>query len=238
MLNRRHQSPCANLFRLGLMITGLLAVGTTAFAVDEPAPAAAPAATPDAPPAPPPAGAPIGRFLTLPAPLTEASLATLQNVLVSLRDRSTTESRPASLVLEIPSGSSRSGLVRDLLSLLTSAEYSAVRLVAWIPEPINGNHATLCLPATKSFLNLRPLWEIWAQDSPSPPTTSSSISRWPTVAATPVCPAASFAQCWTIHPVCTEFEFAMPRGLNKRGSRPQMNFRSCDNNPSKFSKRS
>lgn len=152
MLNRRHQSHCGNLIRLGLMITGLLRVGTTAFAVDEPAPAAAPAATPDAPPAPTPAGAPIGRFLTLPAPLTEASLATLQNALVSLRDRSTTESRPASLVLEIPPGSSRSGLVRDLLSLLNSAEYSAVRLVAWIPKPVSGNHAALALACHEIIL--------------------------------------------------------------------------------------
>lgn len=145
MLNRRHQCPGGNLIRLGLIITGLLFAGTAGFAGDEPVPAAGPDATPAAPPAPVPAVSPIGRFLTLPTPLTEASLATLQNVLVSLRDRASTESRPASLVLEIPSGSSRSGLVRDLLNLLMSAEYSAVRLVAWIPKPVSGNHATLAL---------------------------------------------------------------------------------------------
>ncbi|MGV2339111.1 MAG UNVERIFIED_CONTAM: hypothetical protein LVR18_35560 [Planctomycetaceae bacterium] len=152
MLNRRHQSSCGNLIRLGLMITGLLCVGTTAFAVDEPAPAAAPAATPDAPPAPAAAGAPIGRFLTLPAPLTEASLATLQNALVSLRDRSTTESRPASLVLEIPPDQAAPDLSAIFLSLLTSAEYSAVRLVAWILKPVSGNHAALALACHEIIL--------------------------------------------------------------------------------------
>ncbi|MEY3459030.1 MAG: hypothetical protein RL215_2187, partial [Planctomycetota bacterium] len=92
-----------------------------------------------------PPAAPLGRFLTLPAPLTEASLAALQNTATTLRDKSAAESRTAVLVLEIPSGSSRPGLVRDTVALLTSADYSSIRFTAWISKPVSGNHAALAL---------------------------------------------------------------------------------------------
>ncbi|MFM7056129.1 MAG: NfeD family protein [Planctomycetota bacterium] len=97
--------------------------------------------------------APLGRFLTLPSPLTETALATLQNSLVALRDRATAESRPAVLVLEIAPGSSRPGLIRDTLNLLMSAEYSSVRLAAWVPAPLNGNQTVLALACHEIILH-------------------------------------------------------------------------------------
>lgn len=88
---------------------------------------------------------PLGRFLTLPTPLTETSLAVLQQTITELRDRGISENRPAVLVLEIPAGSGRPGLIRDLLNVLTSAENSAVRTTAWIPQSVSGNHGVLAL---------------------------------------------------------------------------------------------
>lgn len=139
--------PCSRRFgplltRLAVLLTALFCPCCATGMADE-AGAGAPAAAP----------IPFGRFLTLPAPLTESSLTGLQNTLVSLRDRAAAESRPAVLVLEIPSGSSRPGLVRDLLNLLMSAEYSAVRLAAWIPAPTSGNHAAIALACHEIILH-------------------------------------------------------------------------------------
>lgn len=141
--------PCRHLRPACLFMFVAISVSlATAASIADETPAAPPAAQAAAP-----GPAALGRFLTLPSPLSEASLATLQNTLAALRDRSSAETRPAVLVLEIAPGSSRPGLIRDTVNLLLSADYSSVRLVAWIPVPVNGNQTVLALACHEIILH-------------------------------------------------------------------------------------
>ena len=49
------------------------------------------------------------------------------------------------MILEIPPGSSRFGQVSDLARRLTSAEFSRVRTVAWVPKTVTGYHAIIAV---------------------------------------------------------------------------------------------
>lgn len=88
---------------------------------------------------------PFGRFVTVTSPISDQTVSLINNTAVELQAQSVRESRPAMLVLEIESGSSRFGQVRDIAAFLTSAELSNVRTVAWIPKTVEGNHAVLAL---------------------------------------------------------------------------------------------
>lgn len=91
------------------------------------------------------AAEPFGRFVSVTSPISDQTVSLINNTAVELQAQSVRESRPAILVLEIESGSSRFGQVRDIASFLTSAEVSNVRTVAWIPKTVEGNHAVLAL---------------------------------------------------------------------------------------------
>jgi membrane-bound serine protease (ClpP class) len=127
------QAPCEKRSGFRMLWFGLLLFMTIPVSAADEAPADAAVATP------------LGRFLTLPVPLTETSLAVLQKSASELQERGVRENRPAVLVLEIPTGSGRPGLIRDLITVLTSAEYASVRMTAWIPRSVSGNHAALAL---------------------------------------------------------------------------------------------
>ncbi len=88
---------------------------------------------------------PLGQFLSVKAPLSDVMLSQIHNVALELQTRAVRESRPAILILEMESGSSRFGQIRDLAGLLSSAELSSVRTVAWIPRSLRGNHVVLAL---------------------------------------------------------------------------------------------
>lgn len=91
------------------------------------------------------AAGPFGRFVTIRTPISDQTVSLINNTAVELQAQAARESRQAILVLEIESGSSRFGQVRDIASFLTSAELSNVRTIAWIPKTVEGNHAVLAL---------------------------------------------------------------------------------------------
>jgi membrane-bound serine protease (ClpP class) len=88
---------------------------------------------------------PLGQFVTIKAPLSDSALSQIHNRALELQSRAARESRSAILILELESGSSRFGQVRDLAGLLSSADLSSVRTVAWIPRSLRGNHVVLAL---------------------------------------------------------------------------------------------
>lgn len=87
----------------------------------------------------------IGQFLTLTSPISDAQVARVGIVAMELQTQAEKDDRDAVLVLEIPPGASRFGQVSDLARRLTSAEFSRVRTVAWVPKTIDGYHAIIAL---------------------------------------------------------------------------------------------
>lgn len=87
----------------------------------------------------------IGQFLTLTSPISDAQVARVGIVAMELQTRATKEDREAILVLEVPPGASRFGQVSDLARRLTSAEFSRVRTVAWVPKTVDGYHSIIAL---------------------------------------------------------------------------------------------
>jgi len=88
---------------------------------------------------------PLGQFVSIKAPLSDVTLSQIHNVALELQARAVRESRSAILILEMESGSSRFGQIRDLAGFLASGETSSVRTVAWIPRSLRGNHVVLAL---------------------------------------------------------------------------------------------
>ena len=87
----------------------------------------------------------IGQFVTLTSPIGDSQVAHVGNVVIELQARAERENREAVLILEIPPGSSRFGQVSDLARRLTSAEFSRVRTVAWVPKTVTGYHAIIAV---------------------------------------------------------------------------------------------
>ena len=87
----------------------------------------------------------LGQFVTLTNPISESQVARVGNLAVELQAQAAREEKEAVLVLEIPAGTSTFGLVSDLAKRLTSPELSRIRLVAWVPKSIDGNHTILAL---------------------------------------------------------------------------------------------
>ncbi len=86
-----------------------------------------------------------GQFITLTTPLTDQQLSRLNQQFSRLQQEGQQRSVRPVVVLEVSSGSSRLGQVRDLIDILLSPEFNEVRTVAWIPESVAGNHAAIAL---------------------------------------------------------------------------------------------
>lgn len=87
----------------------------------------------------------FGRFLTVTSPIDDSVVSQVTNLALKLQSQAEREDRDAYLLLEIEPGSSRIGQVSDLARMLTSAEVSKVRTIAWLPQSIDGTHAILAL---------------------------------------------------------------------------------------------
>ena len=81
---------------------------------------------------------PIAKSLTINNPVNDVTFTRVRNALVALQQQAEQEDRQAILLLELERGTSMFGQVRDLAKELTSAKYSRVRTVAWIPQPSEG----------------------------------------------------------------------------------------------------
>lgn len=99
------------------------------------------------------AGQIAAKVLALSSPIDEAVIGQVQNVALALQAEAEKSGRQAVLVLEVPAGSSRFGAVRDLAQLLTSAQLSKVRTVAWVPETVDGNNAVAALACKEIVLH-------------------------------------------------------------------------------------
>ncbi|TXT23027.1 MAG: hypothetical protein FD138_3328, partial [Planctomycetota bacterium] len=78
---------------------------------------------------------PLATFISVGGSVSDAVQAKVLNAARKLQQQAEQESRPAILILEIGSGTSRFGAVRDLAKELTSAKFGSLRTVAWVPEP-------------------------------------------------------------------------------------------------------
>ena len=85
-----------------------------------------------------------GRVLRLRSPIDERSLARVRNVATELLGMADGTQRPV-LILEVPTGSSAYHNVCPLAKFLTSAQVSALRTVAWIPDTVTGHNAIIAL---------------------------------------------------------------------------------------------
>lgn len=99
------------------------------------------------------AKAPLGQFLTVKAPLSDEALSQIRNTALELKAAAAKESRTGILILELESGSSRFGQIRDLAGLLASAELSTLRTVAWVPDSLRGNHVVAALACQDLVMN-------------------------------------------------------------------------------------
>ncbi len=86
-----------------------------------------------------------GQFITLSAPLTDGQLSHVNQVLSRLKTEGDQQSKRPVLILQLSTGSSRMGQVRDLIDVLLSPEFSGVQTVAWLPQSVLGNHAAIAL---------------------------------------------------------------------------------------------
>ena len=88
---------------------------------------------------------PIGRFLTVRSPVDDSGVGRVRNMAQDLAIRSEKEDRPAVLVLELTAGESPFYQVQGLATLLSSARFSRVRIVAWIPKTVTGPNVVVAL---------------------------------------------------------------------------------------------
>ena len=88
---------------------------------------------------------PIGRFLTVRSPIDDSVVGRVRNMAQDLAIRSEKEDRPAVLVLELTAGESPFYQVQGLATLLSSARFSRVRIVAWIPKTVTGPNVVVAL---------------------------------------------------------------------------------------------
>ena len=93
---------------------------------------------------------PVARYITVTNPAGELVFSRVRNALVELQHQAELEDRDTILILEIERGTSTFGQVSDLAKELTSAKYSRVRTIAWIPkdesdEPLAGYSAVIAL---------------------------------------------------------------------------------------------
>lgn len=97
---------------------------------------------PDQAPAP---TRPFGQMVTITSPIDDQLVSEVSGAARRLQAQAEREDRPAYLILELTPGSSRFGQVSDLVKILTSSSLSKVRLIAWIPEPVDGLNGILAL---------------------------------------------------------------------------------------------
>ncbi len=86
-----------------------------------------------------------GQFLTLTTPLSDPQLSQLNQQLSRLQQEGQERSVRPVVVLQVSTGSSRMGQIRDLIDILLSPEFNEVQTVAWLPESVSGNHAAIAL---------------------------------------------------------------------------------------------
>ncbi|MDA0282496.1 MAG: hypothetical protein O3B86_03990 [Planctomycetota bacterium] len=85
---------------------------------------------------------PLARYITVTNPAGEVVFSRIRNSLVELQRQAELDDRDSILILEIERGSSSFGQVSDLAKELTSARYSRVRTIAWIPRHEDGRPLT------------------------------------------------------------------------------------------------
>ncbi len=87
----------------------------------------------------------LGQFVSITNPVDEKAYNTVSSIAKALRDRAEQEHRQAVLILQIPPG--RTSLSHQVLGLakVIAEQSSALKTVAWVPEPIRGNHGILAL---------------------------------------------------------------------------------------------
>lgn len=93
---------------------------------------------------------PLAKYVTVTSPINDLVFARVTNAAIGLQHLAERQDRQAILVLEIGRGTSKFGQVSDLAKELTSAKYSRVLTVAWIPEtddrrPLDGNNVILAI---------------------------------------------------------------------------------------------
>lgn len=86
-----------------------------------------------------------GQFVNVTSPIDDRMVQQVRNTALQLQAQAEREDRETVLVLEIQPGTSRFGQVSDIATILTSAETSRVRSVAWIPKTVEGLPAMLAL---------------------------------------------------------------------------------------------
>lgn len=96
---------------------------------------------------------PPAKLISLPGVIDDAAIGRVQNAALRLQAEAEKAGREAVLVVEVVPGSSRFGAVRDLAQFLTSAEVSQVRVVAWVPESVDGNNVVAALAADEIVMH-------------------------------------------------------------------------------------
>jgi membrane-bound serine protease (ClpP class) len=87
----------------------------------------------------------IGRFVTLPSPLSDAGISMVAKVAAGLHQQALQSGQSAVLVLQIPPGAGRFGAVRDLIAVMHAPQYAQVRFVAWLPQSVSGSQLAVAL---------------------------------------------------------------------------------------------
>lgn len=93
------------------------------------------------------------KIVSLSSPIDEDDIGRIQNVGLQLQAEAERTGQEAILVVEIPSGTSRFGSVRDIAQFLTSAELSRIRTVAWVPETVDGLNVVVALACEEIVLH-------------------------------------------------------------------------------------
>ena len=94
-----------------------------------------------------------GQFLTVTGTIDDAMSSRIINLGLKLQNQAIQEDREIVFVLEISSGSSRFGQVRDVAKFLTSAKVNRLRTVAWVPSAVTGRNAILALACEEIILH-------------------------------------------------------------------------------------
>lgn len=94
-----------------------------------------------------------GRFITVTSPINDSMSSRVTNLALELQNQAVQEDRDVVLVLEITSGASRFGQVRDLAKFLTSTKLSRVKTVAWIPGTVTGHNVVIALACREIIMH-------------------------------------------------------------------------------------
>lgn len=95
----------------------------------------------------------VGQFLTIPSPIDDRVLARVSEVALELQQRAGQEDRQGILILELTPGTSQYHQVHALARLLTSAQFAALKKVAWVPETVTGPNVLVALACNEIVMH-------------------------------------------------------------------------------------